>query len=128
MRRALLAAAVALLLTSCASPHNALNTPASACFRGLPVARSAVGHQAKLIGVRRESRRDLAGAVPQAHAIRSRSMCLVAFRGPFASGQIPGANPPGPGTYAVVALDTEGSQVLGTFVLDELPIAFRHRV
>lgn len=131
MRRAVAAVvlvALAALLTSCASPHNALNTPASACFRGLPAARAAVGHDARLIGVRRVSKAELSRAVPQAAAIRPGELCLVAFRGPFASGDVTGADPPGPGNYAVVALDTGGSELLGAFVLNDLPVPFHHRI
>lgn len=120
--------AVALVLTSCASPRNALNTPAGTCFRGLPAARAAVGPEAQLIGVRRVSRKDLVRAVPQAGTIRAESLCLVTFHGPFSAGQVPQADPAAPGAYAMVALDIRGSHVLGAFVLDDLPLAFRHRI
>lgn len=132
MRRAVAVVAVAVglaaVLTSCAGPRNALNTPASACFRGLPAARAAVGQNARLIGLRRVSKAELARAVPQAGAIRPGELCLVAFRGPFAAGDVTGADPPGPGNYAVVALDTGGSQLLGAFVVNDLPVAFHHRI
>ena len=126
MRRAL-AVLAAAVLTGCASPRNSLNTPASTCFRGLPAAAAAVDHQAKLIGVRRARRTELVGKVPQASRIEPESLCVIAYRGPFAAGDVPGADPPGPGEYAMVALDPHGSHILGTFVVDRLPLHFRHR-
>jgi hypothetical protein len=126
MRRVLLAAA--LLLTACAGPRNALNTPASTCFRGLPAAEAAVGDKGKLVGVRRIERDHLVAKVPQAGRLQARSVCLVAYRGPFATGDVPGADPPGPGAYALVALDDRSFHPLATFVLDRLPVRFQHNV
>jgi hypothetical protein len=127
MRRALLAAA--LLLTACAGPRNGLNTPASTCFRGLPAAEAAVGGgKARLVGVRRIERGPLVAKVPQAARLQAPSVCLVAYRGPFGPGDVPGADPPGPGTYALVALDDRSFLPLATFVLDGLPVRFQHNV
>ena len=126
MRRALLAAA--LLLTACAGPRNGLNTPASTCFRGLPAAETAVGDKGKLVGVRRIERGPLVAKVPQAARLQARSVCLVAYRGPFGPGDVSGADPPGPGTYALVALDDRTFLPLATFVLDGLPVRFQHNV
>jgi hypothetical protein len=122
--RPVLAVVAALLLGACASPRNSLNTAASACFRGLPAAGAAVDHQAKLIGVRRVRRTELVGKVPEAARIAPAVLCLVAYRGPFHAGDVPGADPPGPGEYAMVALDPQGAHVLGTFVVAHLPLRF----
>jgi hypothetical protein len=126
MRRAL-AALAAVMLTACASPRNSLNTPASTCFRGLPAAAAAVDHQAKLVGIRQARRAELVRKVPEASRIQPASLCMVAYRGPFAAGDVPGADPPGPGEYAMVALDIHGGHILGTFVLERLPLRFSHR-
>jgi hypothetical protein len=125
MRAAL---ALAILLTACAGPRNALNTSDSSCFRGLPAAAAAVGHKGQLVGVRRAHTRELVGKVPQAARVQPGSVCLIAYRDTFAAGDVPGADPPGPGTYAVVVLDDRGSRALATFVLDQLPVRFRHRI
>ncbi len=126
MKRLLVAAA--LLFTACAGPRNSLNTPASTCFRGLPAAAAAVGGKAELVGVRRVPTHDLVDKVLQAGRVPPGEVCLVAYRGPFAGGEVAGADPAGPGTYAVVALDDRGSRVLATFVLDQLPVRFRHKI
>lgn len=131
MRRAnvvVAAAVVALVLTSCAGPRNALNTAASTCFRSLPVAGAAVGRKAKLVGVRSVRGAELARKLPQASRIGPGVVCAVAYRADFVPGDVAGADPAGPGRYAVVVLDTHGSRVLASFVLDELPIRFHHRV
>ena len=130
MRRsaALLLLVALVLLAACSGPRNGLNTTASACFRGLPAASAAVGPKGKLIGVRVTRRSELAGKLPQAGRIPDRVVCTVAFRGAFGPGDVAGADPAGPGPYAIVALDTRGSHVLATFVVDELPVRFRDRL
>jgi hypothetical protein len=119
---------VALTLTACAGPRNGLNTTASTCFRGLPAAADAVGHKGTLVGVRRVRTGELAHRVAQAGRIPAGSLCLIAYRGQFAHNEVPGADPSGPGAYAVVALDDRGARVLATFVLDQLPVRFQHNV
>ena len=116
-----------LLLASCAGPRNTLNTPASTCFRGLPAAGAAVRHKGRVIGVRIVHKAALAHRLPQAERIVPGSVCAIGFRGEFARGDVAGADPAGPGHYAIVALDTRGSRVLATFVVDALPVRFRHR-
>lgn len=131
MRRAaatLVLVLLLVLLAACSGPRNGLNTTASACFRGLPAASSEVGPKGKLIGVRVARRSELAAKLPQAGRIRERAVCVVAFRGTFVPGDVAGADPAGPGSFAVVALDTRGSHVLATFVVDQLPLQFRDRL
>ncbi len=119
---------VLAVLAACAAPRNALNTPASTCFRGLAPAGAAVGPKGKVIGVRLVRRRELADRLPQAGRIPSESVCAVAYSGDFVPGDVAGADPPGPGRYAVVALDPGATRVLATFVVDTLPVRFRHRI
>ncbi|HEX3623684.1 MAG TPA: hypothetical protein VHT97_15320 [Acidimicrobiales bacterium] len=128
MRRLLAAGALLAVLAGCAGPRNALNTSASPCFRGLPLASAAVGPKAKVLGVRIVRRSELVRNLPQAGRVDAESMCAIAYSGTFVRGDVPAADPPGPGRYAIVALDTKGSRVLATFVVDALPVRFRHRV
>jgi hypothetical protein len=57
-------------------------------------------------------------------------VCAVAYRGSFKLDQVarPIAIPPavGAGGYAVVVVSVPANRVLATFVLDHLPISFRH--
>ncbi len=120
-------AAVALAaLAACGGPRNSLNTATSQCFRALPLARNTVSNRGKLVGVRSVVGTTLARQLPEAAPLGKQRLCVVAFRGPYGEGQVPRADPPGPGTYALVAVDRGGSTVLASFVVDDLPLRFRH--
>ena len=121
-------AGAALLLAACAGPRSSLNTTTSQCFRALPMAKAIVSQQGKLVGVRSVSGATLARQLPQAERLSGQQLCLVAFRGPYPNGSVPRADPAGPGTYAIVAVDRRGSTVLASFVVDELPLRFRHPI
>lgn len=122
------AAAVVLMLAACGGPRNALNTTSGQCFRALPAARAAVHDRGRLVGVRSVPATSLARSLPQAAPLAGRRLCVIAFRGPYGAGEIAGAEPPGPGTYGVVALDNNGAAVLASFVVNDLPLRFRHRL
>jgi hypothetical protein len=127
MRRLTAASVLLLALASCASPRNGLNTPSASCFRALPAAEASVGHKGTLVGVRRVAGSELSGKVPQLSQIGPRTVCAIAFRAAFDRGDVAGADPPGPGGFAVVVLDADGSRVLATAVLGALPVRFHHR-
>jgi hypothetical protein len=128
MRRLVATAALLTVLAACAGPRNALNTSASGCFRGLPVAATVAGPKATVIGLRIVHRTELARKVSQAARIPAEVLCAVAYRGDFVPGDVRNADPAGPGRYAVVLLDSRGSHVLAAFVVDELPVRFRDRL
>ena len=113
---------------ACAGPRNTLNTATSHCFRALPLAKATVNNRGHLVGVRSVVATTLAGRLPEADRLGRQRLCLIAFRGPYAAGEIPRAQPAGPGPYAIVAVDSNGSTVLASFVVDELPLRFRHRL
>jgi hypothetical protein len=124
----LVVAATVGLLAGCGGPRNVLNTASSHCFRALPSARATVGDHGRLVGVRSVLADRLARTLPQAAPLDRRRLCVIAFRGPYRAGEIPLADPPGPGTYAVVAVDNDGQTVLASFVVSDLPLRFRHRL
>ena len=68
----------------------------------------------------------MARRLPEAAPLGDQRLCVFAFKGPYANGEVPRAKPPGPGTYAVVAVDKGGSTVLASFVVNDLPLRFRH--
>jgi len=109
------AAAAVALLAACAGPRHTLNT-------------ATVNNRGHLVGVRSVVATTLAGRLPEADRLGRQRLCLIAFRGPYAAGEIPRAQPAGPGPYAIVAVDSNGSTVLASFVVDELPLRFRHRL
>jgi len=120
------AVAVVLLVAGCAGPRNTLNTATSHCFRALPLARDTVHEQGKLVGVRAVRATRLTPRIPQAERLGAQRLCLVAFKGPYTVDAIPRSDPAGPGTYAIVAVDSRGSTVLASFVVNDLPLRFRH--
>jgi hypothetical protein len=118
---------VAFVLTAaCGGPRSTLNTAGSRCFRAIPLARATVNAQGRLVGVRAVTATTLARKLPQAERLGDQRVCLVAFRGPYGSGAVPRADPAGPGDYAIVAVDRSGSTVVASFVVDDLPLRFRH--
>ncbi len=131
MRRVALAVASLALSVSCvacATPRNQLNTAAGQCFRSLPAARAEVGRKGELVGVHLVSRRTLARAFPAASPIQERRVCAVAFQDDYRPGDIPHAEPAGPGRFAVVILDVDGTRALTTLVVDRLPRGFGHGI
>lgn len=129
VRAGAVAVAITLALVApaaCGGPRNSLNTATSQCFRALPLARNTVNNRGKLVGVRSVLGTTLARDLPEAAPLGKQRLCVVAFRGPYGEAQVPRANPAGPGTYALVAVDRGGSTVLASFVVNDLPLRFRH--
>jgi hypothetical protein len=126
-RRAVCLAAVLAIGTSCAGARNSLNTTASPCFRALAAADDAVHRKGRLVGVRLVETEDLAQKVPEAAALGHQKLCGVAYRDDFTSGEVSGATPGHTGHYALVLVD-RSQRVIASFLLDELPIRFTHRV
>lgn len=114
------------LLAGCGGPRNSLNTGASVCFRSLTVAQDAVHHRGRLLGVRRVSASSYARQLPDAASVPSGQICLVAFRGDYHPADVVGTRSQASGRYAVVAVTTGRPVLLGTRILDDLPIRFRH--
>jgi hypothetical protein len=125
-RTACLAALLAIS-TSCAGARNSLNTTASPCFRALAAADDAVHRKGRLVGVRLVETEDLVHRVPEAAALGRQRLCGVAYRDDFTSGEVIGAEPGHTGRYALVLVD-RSQRVIASFVLDELPMRFTHRV
>ena len=127
MRRVVAVVASLCSLMSCASPRNGLNTSSGSCFRALPAAEATVRHKGALEGVRRVTLGELAVKLPEVARVHHRVVCAVAFRASYRPGDVADADPAGPGSFAVVVLNGEGSTVLAAFVVDTLPIRFHHR-
>jgi len=113
-------------LDGCAGPRNTLNTATSQCFRALPLARASANDRGRLVGVRSVHATTLARRLPEAAPLGRQRLCVFAFKGPYNNGEITRARPAGPGTYAVIAVDRSGSTVLASFVVNDLPLRFRH--
>ena len=123
--RVLLAAAVASL--SACMPHNSLGTTSTACIKAIPVAADEVHHKGKPEGVRTVSAASLAKRIPEVAPLGKQTVCVVAFSDDFKPGDVTHAKVQRAGRYAVVVVDSH-QRVVVSFVLDRLPLRFRHQV
>lgn len=126
-RAGALAAVLSLCLAAgCTASRNELGTGDSACFQAIPVAERAVNHHGKLVGVHRipteRLRRELSSVPHHPH----KAVCVVAYRGHFQSDQVTLAPPGLSGRYAVVVVSSPGNHVVRSYVLEKLPLSFRH--
>jgi hypothetical protein len=129
MKRAVACVAVtAMLLAGCASPRNGLNAGGTACFKAIPPALDRVHHKGSLVGVRQVNAARLARRRPEFAQFGNRNLCLVAFSGNYQPGDVPNAQPPGPGRYALVVVDLRRTSVVAAAVVEDLPLRFTHRV
>jgi hypothetical protein len=127
----IMAAALGLVvgaLTGCNSPRPGVsNGSVSACYRAIPVARAAVNdNHAALIGVHRIPADTVKHRLPPEAQLELANeddsvVCAVAFKGPFAAGQVNLAPPTEQGTYAVVLLTSRRLHLVGSVVLSSLP-------
>jgi hypothetical protein len=128
MRRRLAAAlaATTVVLAGCGGPRNALNTSESVCFRSIVVAKDAVHHKGRLVGVHKIAGASLPRHMPGITVATRDEVCLVAFRGDYREGDVEAANPPGAGRYAVVAVTTGAPTLLGARLSDDIPFRTHH--
>jgi hypothetical protein len=122
----MLLAAAAVSLASC-TPHNALGTGSTACIRAIPVATDEVHHKGKPEGVREVSAASLASRITEVAPLGKQTVCLVAFSDTFQAGDVTHAKVQRAGRYALVVVDHD-QKVVVSFVLDRLPLRFRHQV
>ncbi|HEY1634125.1 MAG TPA: hypothetical protein VGF64_05160 [Acidimicrobiales bacterium] len=121
-------------LGGCASAHNSLGTGSSTCFQALPSATDAVHSKGRLLGVRRVALSQLRRPpTPPTQANQpnqpnqsNRSVCVVAFQGKYAPGDVANETMPRSGNFAIVVVGEHGGQPLRAFVTDTLPLRFRH--
>lgn len=122
---------IALVLGAgaCAGGRISLGTGASACYRDLPPANDAVHHKGKLVGVRRVSAGNLRAHLPHDATLATlpdQDLCLFAFSGTFPPASVTGAQNTKVGHYAVIAVGTRNTDVVGATVTDQLPTRFKH--
>jgi hypothetical protein len=124
-------ALASLWLAACTAGHSTLGTSDSACFKALPAASAAVHRRGAFLGVHKvDTKRLLEDArlrkSPMLSSLDDEAVCAVAFRGRFPAGSVEHAYRQRSGDYAVVLVRTRNDRVAVTFVLDRLPLQFRH--
>ena len=125
MRRALLALLALVGLLAACTPRNNLGTTSTACIKAIPAATADVHRKGRPEGVREVIAARLAPRLPRLAPLGNQHLCLVAFSDDFKPGDVTSAATQRAGRYAVVVVDTKG-KVLVAFVLDSLPLRFRH--
>lgn len=118
--------ATAAMLAGC-TPRNNLGTVSTECVKAIPAAANDVHHKGKPEGVRVVVASRLANRLPRFAPLGNQHVCLVAFSDDFQPGDVTSASVQRAGHFAVVVVDTKG-KVLDAFVLDRLPLRFRHPI
>lgn len=129
MKRTVVSVLLAAVVASCAActPRNSLGTGSTACIKAIPVAAAEVHHKGKPEGVRTVRAATLAKRIPELAPLGRQNVCLVAFSDDFQPGDVTHAKVQRAGHYALVVVDTH-QRVVVAFVLDRLPLRFRHQV
>ena len=129
MRRTIVTVLLTAAVTPLAActPRNSLGTSSTACIKAIPVAAAEVHHKGKPEGVRTVRAASLAKRIPEVSPLGKENVCLVAFNDNFQPGDVTHARVQRAGRYALVVVDSHQNVVVA-FVLDRLPLRFRHQV
>jgi hypothetical protein len=125
-------ALLAGLVAGCTTARSSLGTSDSSCYLALPTATKAVGSQAHLLGVQRDSLSALRKQSPHLlHDLAtkkpaSQSVCVVAFTGTFTAASVSKPRGRATGQLAVVVSTTPGNHLLGTVIFTRAPLHFGH--
>jgi len=130
-------AAVAVAASACTSARNTLGTNSSPCYTAIPVGADAVHHRGHFLGIRLLSARQAStkrrlDALLDARAPKVKTVCVVAYEGTYSLSQVEkpfGTAPPtGTGPVAVAVVSLPRNRLIGTLVLQRVPLTFRHEV
>ena len=131
---ALAALTAAVGMAGCGTPTPGVsNGSVSACYRAIPVGRTALHDPAaKLIGVHRIPVDAVRSHLPAAAKAELASendtaVCTMAFHGTFGAGQVDLAPSTEHGAYALVLVSSRKLHLVATIVLERLPHAFGGR-
>jgi hypothetical protein len=127
-------AVMTIVASSCSSARPGLsNGSVTICYRAIPEARSALHtDQATLVGVHRTTADAVVDRLP-ADAPRplagesDTSVCVLAFKGTFAAGQVDRAPAGQSGRYAVIVVSSHHLDLLASMVLEKLPSGLGRR-
>lgn len=124
---------LAVAAAGCSKPTlSGLHNSVSGCYRAIPVATAAVRNpKAHLVGVHRVPADGAMSHLPAPDrnlVEQDAVVCAVAFKGPFAPGQVAKAPTGSQGEYAVVLVTSKKLQLVSSYVLATLPKSFRGRL
>ena len=122
-----------VVATGCTSARTNQGTADESCYLSLPTAQKAVGGHGHLAGVRKVSLSTLRGMAPRLYGHLSEDMsghqavCLAAYRGHFVSSEVEKPLGRESGPLAVAVVTSPGNKVLGTLILNRIPVRFQHQ-
>jgi len=123
---------VGCVLAGCSSVRSSLGTSDSPCYLSLPAASQAVHDSGKLAGVHlftlsrlRQKAPHLYSHLSIPHPSQAR-VCVIAFTGSFTNSSVTRPLGSPAGRLAIVVLRTPSNQLVGTVLLDHLPLRFGH--
>jgi hypothetical protein len=126
------ALAMVVVLAGCTSVRSNLGTTDDACYLALPAATQAVAGTGKLIGVHLVNVRKLereSTSLTRALGLDpndQRQVCTIAFSGRFRSQSVAMPRGQTSGRFAVVVLTSPANRLIGTVLLDRVPLRFGH--
>ncbi len=129
------AAGLALAATVCAGCSSArtdVGTTDETCYLQLPTAAKAVGGHGHLSGVRKYSVSALKPIAPRLYDFladqvpKNQAVCVAAYSGHFTSAKVTKPLGRKSGKLAVAVVTSPHNKVLGTLILDRIPVRFQH--
>ena len=124
--------AVGGLLSSCASPTSAFAPSASECFATLPIANTAVGASANLLGVRYVTEATINTdlilrdevPIPTSDFPVTQRVCLIGYRGVFEARSLPSPWPPHRvrARFVLVVFAPNRQHIFHTVLIDTMPM------
>jgi len=135
--RRLLAAVAALalagsLLAACSSARIDVGTADESCYQALPTAAKAVGGHGHLAGVRKYTVGSLRELAPHLyHRLadelpKGQAVCLAGYTGHFSAAEVQKPLGRTQGIVAVAVVTWPGDELLGTLILERVPVRFQH--
>ncbi len=124
--------AASLLCAGCSTARTDVGTSDESCYTALPTAADAVGSNAHFVGVRKYTMQDLDKVARHVHANLKlppkQTLCIVAYSGHFTSSDVskPLGHPKKSGSLAVPIVKEPGNQLVGTLILDKIPLRLQH--
>ena len=125
-------ALAASVFAGCSSARSNLGTTDESCYLQLPTAAKAVGPHAHLAGVRKFTVASLKPFAPRMYAHLSgvvpkgQSVCLAAYTGHFTASSVQKPHGRSSGKLAVAVVTSPGNKLLGTVILNRVPVRFQH--
>ena len=122
----------AAAFAGCSSARVGLGTTDESCYLALPTAHEAVGGHGHLEGIRKYRIEDMKTVAPRLYdyladqAPKTQVICIAGYTGLFTESMVKKPIGRSEGKLAVVVVTSPGNKVLGTLILEKIPVRFQH--